>query len=504
MCTWLFACGIAAQGEPPAPSGENADGALLARAEEQLDREDPVRALDSFRVLHRLRPESGDAALGLGRTHLMLGQSEVALSYADFCLGLNALDQGAMTLSVNSLIRARRFDEAVSAANAFVARQSSVSAELYAARGSAYFRVQRIEEAATAYRACLRLDPGVAEAHLRLGSGLTAPHRAIITSDLVEAVALAQRGDLAGSERKLRAVLGENPDLSMAHRLLGEVLFRARTERSMALANPSFVYLAEHLPHALVDGLQAARFLSSYQSLSPVRRRVADRALSLFAGRIHKLLANGAHHDLLGELERTTDSEWRKNLRGRRTFDGRVWDDVRGVGGLRAGTGIEALDEAADFGFDTLVHEIAHQVHYYAFDQEERARITELYERARAEGRFLDYYAASNEAEYFAQGVEAFAALAKRPGCETTHGHTRFELYRRDPALHAFIASVVDQDPLADQVRRGALLSAAVDAALAAGRPEDALTGVLWMKDGRYRADRIKQCRVALASTRGL
>ena len=38
---------------------------------------------------------------------------------------------------------------------------------------------------------------------------------------------------------------------------------------------------------------------------------------------------------LLDEVERTTDAGSRRSLKGKRTFDGRIWDDVRGIGGLR-------------------------------------------------------------------------------------------------------------------------------------------------------------------------
>jgi hypothetical protein len=164
-----------------------------------------------------------------------------------------------------------------------------------------------------------------------------------------------------------------------------------------------------------------------------------------------------------------------------------VWDDVRGIGGLQAATGIEALDEAAQAGFDTLAHELAHQVHYYAFGPRERARIRALYTAARAHGRCLDYYAASNEAEYFAQGVEAFSSFGKRPGCETTHGHTRFELRRTDPELYDLVAELVDRDPLRDERRRQPLLVAAIEVALRCGRAEDALTAAEQLASGPLR-----------------
>jgi hypothetical protein len=230
-----------------------------------------------------------------------------------------------------------------------------------------------------------------------------------------------------------------------------------------------------------------AEFLVGHEQLTGRRKLVADRALALFGRHLPRILAIGGRHDLLGAVERTTDHWSRRSLRGTRTFDGRVWDDVRGIGGLRAATGLEALDDAERFGFDTLVHEIAHQVHYYALGQRDRIQIRRLYEAAEEEGRFLDYYAATNEAEYFAQGVEAFASLAKRPGCESTHCHTRFELFRRDPALHEFIRKVVDVDVLAVPRSREALLEAAAEVALRCGRRDDAEVAVEWMATGPAR-----------------
>ena len=222
--------------------------------------------------------------------------------------------------------------------------------------------------------------------------------------------------------------------------------------------------------------------MTGYAELDRDRRAVVDAAVALFASRLPKLVAVGATHDLLHELDRTTDAEARANLRGRRTFDGRVWDDVRGIGGLTAATGIEALDEAMQFGFDTLAHEVAHQVHFYAMNQVQRVQIKTLYRRALDGNHCLDFYAASNEAEYFGQGVEAFRSLAKRPGSETTHGHTRFELFRVDRALHDFIAGLVDFDPLRG-ANRDELLRAAHAVALRVGRLDDARTAAEWIDD---------------------
>jgi hypothetical protein len=74
--------------------------------------------------------------------------------------------------------------------------------------------------------------------------------------------------------------------------------------------------------------------------------------------------------------------------------------------------------------------------------KEEVAAIRHLYEKARREGRMLDYYAAANEYEYFAQGYEAFVSERKRPSAGVTARHTRSELAGRDPELYRFLMRI--------------------------------------------------------------
>ncbi len=485
----LFAAaGLTAQGDAaaPAPGGAAPYQRWLREGEQHLDREDPVLAWQSFQRAFAERAGDAAAQVGLGRTQLMLGRADRALLRAEAALAVAADHQDGMALLVRAQIRAREFDAAVRSAGRFVLHCEEPGAELLAARASALFRVQRTDEAATAYQLVVALEPEHAEAHLRLGSGLLPPTEVRIGPELRQAVAAARAGDLARSAALLRSVLDRQPRHPVAHRLLGEALFAQRFVRSMAANDASFQALAAALPRPAVRQLPIGQFVRGYDELDPGRAAVVEQAVALFGSRLAKLLAVGGSHDLLRELDRTTDAPSRANLRGRRTFDGRVWDDVRGIGGLTAATGIEALDEAAQFGFDTLAHELAHQVHFFAFTPLQRARIKALYQRALREDRCLDYYAASNEAEYFGQGVEAFRSFAKRPGGETTHGHTRFELFRVDPELHDFIAGLVEFDPLTLPGREAVLLAAHA-VALRCGRPEDARTAASWLSPGPER-----------------
>ncbi len=472
--------------EPAAAGRGDSIADLVATGEQALQIEDPVLSWRTFQAVGALAPGLADGVIGLGRAHLLLGRATVAVAYADSALRLDAARQEAMTLAVRARIRAREFDDAVRSAASFVARVADPGPELLAAQASALFRIQRTDEAATVYRLVLQHDAVHPEAHLRLGSGLSSPCTARITPALRRAVVLLRAGKIDAAIRELQRVLAGDADNPVIHRLLGEALLTQRALGSMALRDPAFARLRAALPQPDVSALPVAEFVPAYGQLDGERRAVVDRAVSLFGSRLGKLLAIGGRHDLLLEVERTTDAATRATLRGRRTFDGRVWDDVRGIGGLAAATGIEALDDAAQFGFDTLAHEIAHQVHYFALAPVDRARIRSLYRTAKTEGRCLDFYAATNEAEYFGQGVEAFASLGKRPGGETTHGHTRFELWRIDRDLHDFVAGIVDTDPLAGPARVP-LLQAAIAVALRSGRPEDAATAAAMLPPGPER-----------------
>ncbi|MCA8972538.1 MAG: hypothetical protein KDC95_22310, partial [Planctomycetes bacterium] len=224
------------------------------------------------------------------------------------------------------------------------------------------------------------------------------------------------------------------------------------------------------------------RFVRGYDEVDEKRRQMVRVSLRPFGNDLRRVLEKGGRHDLLGAAERTTDAVDRAFLRGQRTFDGRVWDDVRGIGGLCAATGVEALDEAREGGFQTLVHEFAHQLHFHVLGPKEQAEIDRLYRASKRNRTTLDYYAASNAGEYFAQGFEAWYSLVKAPGQPITHGHTRFELERKDPELAKLIARIARFDPLQRALGAPSAAGAAdrafaqrlFEGAIEAVRPEDA------------------------------
>jgi tetratricopeptide (TPR) repeat protein len=410
----------AGPGQGTQPLATRAEGTLseavrhaLAEGHELLKQADPVAALRAFRSVLPAAVDHPDLQVGMGRAHLLLGDPAVAICYGEAVLLSDPDHQGAMALVVRALQRGRQFKDAERVGRRFMARVAEPSAELLAACASAAFRMQRIQISATLYRRVLQLDPMHAEANLRLGSGLwhATPFGTAQRLALAPAAEAMGRGDWDPAVAHIRELLAGGGVVRadvhhpVTYRLLGEARYWQREAESLACVHPAFARLNRLLSEAPApDPLIWKAFLPERATLNPTRRAVVDRALAMFSAHLPELVAAGGRQDLLGALERTTDAAERQRLRGRRTFDGRVWDDVRGVGGLHAATGIEALDEAAFAGFDTLVHELAHQVHFHSLDDVHRARIEALYRIAKQEGRCLDYYAAANSAEYFAQG----------------------------------------------------------------------------------------------------
>lgn len=183
-----------------------------------------------------------------------------------------------------------------------------------------------------------------------------------------------------------------------------------------------------------------------FDRLTDEEQTVLAAAVGPFAHFLSKLKQNGARHYILGLDRQLADIPGYGGLADRKTFDGRFYGSLRGVGGVATVTGIEALTTAARGGFNTVAHEFAHQVHNSALDASTRSRIETLFWQAKKEKRFLDYYAAANEWEYFAQGYEAYVSVVKRPNAGVTGRHTRDELKRLDPDLFDLFEELSNPD----------------------------------------------------------
>lgn len=136
------------------------------------------------------------------------------------------------------------------------------------------------------------------------------------------------------------------------------------------------------------------------------------------------------------------------HLRGKKTFDGRLWDEVEGVADPDGRTGVTVRDLGRGHSgeqVNTFMHEFGHTTHQFVMDSRTEARVVGLYEAAKARGVFLDPYAGSNVYEYWAQGVEAYLLLVPKQGSPgDSHDNTPEELKREDPDLFDYLESLFE------------------------------------------------------------
>lgn len=161
---------------------------------------------------------------------------------------------------------------------------------------------------------------------------------------------------------------------------------------------------------------------------------------------------------IIGRDEVTTDIPAYRDLNKR--FPKTDWNRrTRGVGATKLSRTSSAAEEnllglAGDryAGESIMVHEFAHTIAVMGLETVEPdfpARIKATYERAMARGLWPKTYAATNPAEYWAEGVQSwFNANLEADPANGIHNHvnTRAELKAYDPALAELIGSIFRND----------------------------------------------------------
>ena len=187
---------------------------------------------------------------------------------------------------------------------------------------------------------------------------------------------------------------------------------------------------------------------SFYRVFPDVNRYQGKRVANMVYSQLHTATAYLDMLDTLGrefaipplheDLAIAMDNLW---FRGATTFDNRQWMDIRGVGS--GATGIEYVERGAHLERNVTLHEYVHLFHGTVLTDSEQRRIRELYQQAMENDFTLDYYARNNEYEYFAQGFPAYFSAEKVHPLNHKSVNTRDDLIQKDPALFAFIDSMV-------------------------------------------------------------
>ena len=221
-------------------------------------------------------------------------------------------------------------------------------------------------------------------------------------------------------------------------------------------------------PEAEVERLQLDPFYRRYVSagglpivssdeVSPYAlleaQHLIDRMLDGRDDIRRQLVKNKVRFSIMATTEMTTAVPEHATL-----TPGKYWDRrARGLGATKHRPSVSCGEEnllryRGDPYFEEsiLLHEFAHAIHHMALvdlDETFDARLKETYEAAIKAGLWKGKYAATNRAEYWAEGAQSWFDDNREDDHDHNHVNTRKELREYDPGLAALCEEVFGDKP---------------------------------------------------------
>lgn len=389
---------------------------LLAAGRLALDRRDFERARQCFeRALEKAtRPvDQAQALRGLGQRHYQLREFDASLAKLEQGIAAERTADGLSALA-DTLIRLGRTEDAIAAAESAVALNRHHEAAHYLL-GNGYVRENYTQLAA------------------RLGEGF-----APLMADVRRASGAFEKGDFDAALSISLAVLQRCPQLGRAHAIAAKALESQRFAIDVHRADYERRFKA--LPMPVVPGIE--RYVLNWKDLSPRHKKRVALSVAPWKAFIPVLVEGGATHFIKPMWMRLSETPEAHALKDARIdYDSRLWDDVRGMGGHFTVTGIEDVERSIFDRYNTVLHELTHQVHGVLTADQARG-IESLYQQAKARDAkthdgFLSRYAGGSVWEYFAEGANAEAS----PRRDVFDGReiVRERLIDLDPALRVAI-----------------------------------------------------------------
>jgi tetratricopeptide (TPR) repeat protein len=461
----------------------------LLEASFALDRMDFAAAAAVYKDLVAANPASAAALCGLAEVAYWESRYDEAMGFIGRCL---AADPGfGRAFLFESLIhRIRQENEEWKAAGRKAVELCPFDDEARAnlfnilARGE-----QKMNEGYAEAKVALRINPLCYQAHNYIGNGWTpvaygedkpggppeAAARiltllrdggeALVSRDLDRADKLFD-GVLGLSGSNIKALIGKgtaayhrgrfeeaqgwfvralavDPDYGLAHYGLAQSLLRLKDATNVKLSAIEKSFAAREAPEPA--GL--ADVFINYARLDPDLRKIIRLSARPLRAFLPLAKGKGATFFITPFHMIQSEAPGMVGIRGQRTFDGRLWDDVKGLGGPHALSGEDWERDVKRLRYNVVAHEFTHQVHGF-LPKDLRDEVKRLFEKAKKERLTLDFYADFNEFEYFATGVEAYVSEEKLADQKIAYGHTRAELLARDPDLYRFIERLDGRDRL--------------------------------------------------------
>lgn len=401
----------------------------LAQGRLAYDQQNYPRADSMYsEALAILAKSDGSQDLAAFRSRALTGRALVLQKRRDWDGSLKLLQQALdswttpevlMTLN-ETLIRLGRTDEAISCSEWAVRLNPFNDAAQYNL-GNGYARKNYTELAAAypknfadgAGRKALLAADALLAAGNRAGARkayekVVAAHPAWVDASMRIASLDWEDGRFADSRTRCLAALQTCPEYGRAHAILAKALESQRFE--VDVHRPGYEQRFTAAPMPNVPGIE--KFVVNWKALSPRHQKRVALSIAPWKHYIPVLVEGGSTYYIKPLYMLLSETPGLETLRDTRiNYDSRLWDDVRGAGGYNTVTGIEDVERTIFDRYNTVLHELTHQVHAVLTADQSR-EIQEHYRRAKerddkTKDGYLSRYAGGSVYEYFAEGANA-------------------------------------------------------------------------------------------------
>ena len=397
------------------------------------------------------------AATPLDKAHALRGLGQLAYQLRDFDGSLQHLEAS---------LAAQRTADALEALN------------------ETLVRLGRTDEAVAAAEEAVKLDPFHEQAHYQLGNGYSRRNYTQMAAQegakfsgatkLVRSASDAfEQGRFETARDDCFAALALIPDLGRAHAILARTLEAQRFQVDVHRADYERRFAKAAMPK--LAGIE--RYVLNWQELSPRHQKRVALSLAPWKAYIPVLAEGGATLFIKPMYMLLSQAPNMQALKDQRIeYDSRLWDDVRGAGGYHTVTGIEDVERTIFDRYNTVLHELSHQVQSVLPADQDR-RIEALYQKAKSRDKpgqmaFLSRYAGGSVWEYFAEGANS--ADSPRRDRFDPREIVRERLVAMDPELLALVTNMFAQKDVSASLP--VALSGAGNQQLELGQPTEALT----------------------------
>ena len=241
-----------------------------------------------------------------------------------------------------------------------------------------------------------------------------------------------------------------NPDTSSGKILLAHELTHVVQQASSHIIPTIQRKTASKLPMKVVGHSASAA------AVKMASERMTEVLGSLLAPSAVDLKGTNVELHIIPHNKKLTDLPEFASLKGKKTFDGRNYDDLRGVGGMKVGTtiryavaeeqlvSISGKPSGYSMGF-AVAHESGHIVEQFGLTKDQEKELQRAYEaRKKAKGPWLnpDWYTSSSTGEYFAQSTAAYFGRPYSTNKTDKLTYTRAWLKKNDPAIYKLLATI--------------------------------------------------------------